>query len=80
MKIFLAIALLVLGFMSWQGYSAVMELGNRINRLAERNLRISDDLDALAVRLNNLQTSQKVLNGRMSHMVYLQKKTLIRPK
>jgi len=66
MKVALAIVLLLLGFMIWLLYGTISVM--------ER------DLGNINNSITQLQTSQKVLNDKVSHMVYLQKKTLIRPK
>jgi len=66
LKVILSIVLLLLGFMIWFLYGAISVM--------ER------DLGNINNSIAQLQTSQKVLNDKASHMIYLQKKTLIRPK
>jgi len=66
MRVVLAIVLLLLGFMIWLLYGAISVMERNVNNINNS--------------ITQLQTSQKVLNDRMSRMVYFQKKTLIRPK
>ena len=59
MKVTLAIALLLLGFMAWFLYGATSRLEEKMDSLRQNYARMSDDLDTLSLRLNTLLKSYK---------------------